>query len=736
VNPELNKIAWSIVSGFHETLSTDSSQQTQNSLEITEAARLAGLTLVLSSSQIENAYSFSQLSCKAVRSGVSQNTVSKLVDEVLQSFSFPIPSKLNPADQATLLGIIHSLGCYQLPLAYQEGTSQKPLGAYYTPPEIADYIVSLTLSPTLERLAASASTKGVGALQEILSLQTLDPACGTGVFLLSAMNAYSRAMKDGIQNALNGGTSRRELRVSGVMDYKQRIRGNMYGVDIDSGALEVTDISLRLLSQNDNDDMNESALGISLKQGNSLISLKGVNGTSDHGHFFTSADSRSPFEWHDEFGEILDSGGFDFIVMNPPYERLKPNLAEFLRERLLTGERKIHMENFSKYRERMGEDVRYFRDSGEYRLSNKYTIDTHRLFIERALQLSCMGSNIGFIVPSTILGDLSSYQLRNSIIRENTLRTVDDFPESSRLFEGVTQAVSVVTLERGGITKSFSAKFGLRDINEAKSRHQIHLPAGKIETVVGPSLSIPQVNKVGWKLLSKLHKQPSISSLNWLSVKRGELDLTLDRDCIMSNSTEFRLIRGSNISRYSLYDRSETKNEFVDIERLMKKLGVSSRAAHIKRNRIACQQISNRTQRWRLKFASIPPNVVLANSCNYLVDNLSSNRSRSLFLLGVLNSELLNWRFSLTNTNNHVSTRELIQLPIPDLDTSTSQNIYPLLIEEVRRFKSGCMSPKVEALVFALYGFSTNEAKAVLKMRLTPEIETRAILHELESLSN
>jgi hypothetical protein len=168
----------------------------------------------------------------------------------------------------------------------------------------------------------------------------------------------------------------------------------------------------------------------------------------------------------------------------------------------------------------------------------------------------------------------------------------------------------------------------------------------------------------------------------------------------------------------------------------MKKLGVSSRAAHIKRNRIACQQISNRTQRWRLKFASIPPNVVLANSCNYLVDNLSSNRSRSLFLLGVLNSELMNWRFSLTNTNNHVSTRELTQLPIPDLDTSTSQNIYPLLIEEVRRFKSGCMSPKVEALVFALYGFSTNEAKAVLKIRLTPEIEIRAILHELELLSN
>ncbi|MHA2397245.1 MAG: Eco57I restriction-modification methylase domain-containing protein, partial [Candidatus Thorarchaeota archaeon] len=126
-----------------------------------------------------------------------------------------------------------------------------------------------------------------------------------------------------------------------------------------------------------------------------LISLKGLNGVADHGSFFTDAASRSPFEWHDEFGYILDKGGFDFIVMNPPYERLKPNLAEFLRERLLTGEREIHMENFSKHKERLSEDVRYFRNSGEYQLGNRYSIDTHRLFIERTLQLTREESNIG-----------------------------------------------------------------------------------------------------------------------------------------------------------------------------------------------------------------------------------------------------------------------------------------------------------------------------------------------------
>ena len=734
MSPRLNEIAWSIVSGFHKTLSADSSMQSRSSLEITEAARLAGLTYVLSTKQMDDPHSFSHLSFEAERSGVSQTAATNLASEALESFSYPIPDKLDPTEQVALLGIIHSLGCYHIPLAYNEGTSQRPLGAYYTPPEIADYIVSLTLSPTLEKLAASASTRGVSALQEILSLRTLDPACGTGVFLVSAMNAYRRAMKDGIQNALAGGTSRRVLRDSGVTDYDRMIRHNMFGVDIDSGALEVTDVSLRLISQNGTGSLGESALGESLKQGNSLISLKGLNGKSDYGTFFRNADSRSPFEWQDEYGDILGNGGFDFIVMNPPYERLKPNLAEFLRERLLTGEREIHMANFTKYKEKMGEDVRYFRTSGEYQLSSRYTIDTHRLFIERTLQLSRDGGKIGFIVPSTILGDLSSYNLRSALIRENTLQTVDDFPETSRLFEGVTQAVSVITLERGGKTKSFSAKFGLSDVDEAKSRNHIRLPAGKIETAVGPYLSIPQVNKVGWKLLTKLHKQPSISSLSWLSVKRGELDLTLNRDCITSEVTDFRLIRGSNISRYSLLNRRGTKNEFVDIKRLRKKLGSSPRAAHINRDRIACQQVSNRAQRWRLKFASVPPNNVLANSCNYLVDDLLTDKSRQLYLLGVLNSELMNWRFSLTNTNNHVSTRELSQLPIADLETSTSQNIYSLLINEVRQIESEKPSPRIEALVFALYGFSIHEAESVLEMRSTPEKETLAILHELRSL--
>ena len=732
MSPGLEETARLIVSGFHQGLAGSS----QNSLEISEAVRLAGLTYVLASRQMNDEYVFSHLSYQAEKNGISQRTISNLIKEGLEDFSYPLSHEIDSIELVTLLGIIHSLGCYSLPLSYNEGTSQKPLGAFYTPPMIADYIVSLTLSPTLDKLASRALTEGLAPIEKILSLRTIDPACGAGVFLASAMCAYDSALRIGIKNAIAGGTSRRTLRAAGVLNYSQIIRQNMFGVDVDSGALEVTDVSLRLLSQTDPSNLGPSGLDKSLKKGNSLISLKGMSGTDNHGRFFEDVVSRSPFEWHHEFGDILRNGGFDFVVMNPPYERLKPNLAEFLRERLLTGERDIHLENFSEHKERLREDVRYFRESGEYQFSNKYTIDTHRLFVERSLQLTSEGSKIGFIVPSTILGDISSHALRSSIINDNNLLSIDDFPETSRLFDGVTQSVSVVTLERGGKTKSFLARFGLNDLDETRSRNQIRISADKIERVVGPSLSIPQVNNVGWKLISKLHDHPSISSLDWLSVKRGELDLTLNRDCITSNTTEFRLIRGSNISRYSLIERSGKDIEFVDIDKLKKSLGTSSRAEHIGHPRIACQQVSNRTQRWRLKFASIPFDVVLANSCNYIIDIGKSSKSRQLFLLGVLNSELMNWRFGLTNTNNHVSTRELTQLPIAVPGTSLSKELYSLLVKELKRRKTSGMVPRIEALVFSLYGFNFKETRDILRMRSTPEDETNAIVYELKNIKN
>jgi hypothetical protein len=76
----------------------------------------------------------------------------------------------------------------------------------------------------------------------------------------------------------------------------------------------------------------------------------------------------------------------------------------------------------------------------------------------------------------------------------------------------------------------------------------------------------------------------------------------------------------------------------------------------------------------------------------------------------------------------------LTQLPIAVPGTPHAKELYSLLVKGVKRRKNGGLEPRIEALVFALFGFNANETRAVLKMRSTPEEETKAIVYELKIL--
>jgi hypothetical protein len=156
---------------------------------------------------------------------------------------------------------------------------------------------------------------------------------------------------------------------------------------MDSGALEVADVSLRILESTSSESLLDSRYGTTLKKGNSLISLNGFSGYANHKRFFETPMTRIPFEWQTEFREVFkdENGGFDFVVMNPPYERLKPNYAEFMREQLISGQREVHMNRYEDYKSHLQENIRYFRESDEFHLATSYSLNTYQLFIERAL---------------------------------------------------------------------------------------------------------------------------------------------------------------------------------------------------------------------------------------------------------------------------------------------------------------------------------------------------------------
>ncbi|TFH04188.1 MAG: hypothetical protein E4H14_15290, partial [Candidatus Thorarchaeota archaeon] len=345
--------------------------------------------------------------------------------------------------------------------------------------------------------------------------------------------------------------------------------------------------------------------------------------------------------------------------------------------------------------------------SNEYRYTTSYSINTYQLFLERALRLARKGGLVGCIVPSNILGDVSAQRLRGHLLRQNGLITIDDFPESSRMFPGVTQSVSIITIEKGGHTDSIEVGFNRQGLEDALERKRMKIEYDSILRIMGPTLTIPRIDVSGFKLLELLHSHPSFGSISDVLIRRGELDLTTNKNAITLSKTDTRLVRGSHISRFALIE-SRHKSEFVRKSILKKALETSTRVEHINMDRIACQQVSNMGQRWRLKFAQIPSGSVLANSCNYVVLKKNETDYSIDYLLGILNSELMNWRFQISNFNNHVSIRELQNLPI--VSPKNNSKIARDMQKAVRKLDYN----SIEANVFILYGFGLREAKSIL----------------------
>jgi adenine-specific DNA-methyltransferase len=712
----IGELAWNALT----EITRSAAEKRASEHSISEAVRLGTLNGALSAwtedRQVHHVTdSFVSLSYAARRAGADEEEVSGLLDGI-RGPSRETCEKIASLDTASfveLLGQIHSMGCYRLPLGLNAATYRRNLGAYYTPQAMADFITS----STLEVLLGNRSSAG-SLTERVKSFTVLDPACGTGTFLLSAY----RHLRHSLENV--------GAHVDAPSSLNRDLVSALYGVDLDEGALEVARVSLVIVA-----DSRLPANDLNLRQGNSLISLGGLGLKDEHNRFFSDLDNRMPFEWSQEFGGVLGGTrrGFDCVLMNPPYERLKPNLAEFMRERLLSGAKKTHTEQYENYRKRLSEEVRYYRQSGEYAFSNTYTLNMYQLFIERSLQLSRVDGAIGCIVPSAVLGDLSAQSLRRHLLGSNRLLSVFEFPESSRVFQGVTQSVSVLVLLKGGSTGAFTLTHGLQGLDNLESGTSVRLSSNRLATAIGPSLVIPRLSSEGWRILDLVHSFPRLAQLDGAGVWRGELDLTLNKDCISGTKTEYPLVRGSNVSRFRLANM-ET-GQFADIRRLQKQLSGSARVHHSKMNRIATQQISNMNQRWRLKCAHVPPAHTLANSCNYIVLNDSKlGHDAHWYLLGVLNSELMNWRFHLSSYNNHVSIRELKALPIASPQSKEEKRLQRLIAREAKALESGAAysSTRLEASVFALYDLNPSASRHVLKSRGALQQEIDSILAMLD----
>ena len=230
-----------------------------------------------------------------------------------------------------ILGIIYERFLGKIVRPHGRGVSieekpevRKAGGVYYTPRYIVEYIVAQTVGKLLEDRT----------LEEALQLRILDPACGSGSFLIHAFEVVSEHCQQWL-------TDHRDKKkkdwywVEGnavhlTANAKRHIlRETIHGVDIDPQAVEVTQLSLYLkmlegenratLAQEQelfgSDDALLPPLEDNIKCGNSLIA-------SDFSIVPEDLVRVHAFDWPVQFSAILKAGGFDAVVGNPPWVSL------------------------------------------------------------------------------------------------------------------------------------------------------------------------------------------------------------------------------------------------------------------------------------------------------------------------------------------------------------------------------------------------------------------------------
>lgn len=224
---------------------------------------------------------------------------------------------------------------------------RKAGGVYYTPEYIVDYIVKNTVGKLLQELPP----------KKIRKLRILDPACGSGSFLIRAyeemLNYYLNQKK--VESKSKVKQSQLKLRDKdaephlSIREKSQILREHIFGVDIDDQAVEVTKLSLMLKMLEGEHGMVHGRgilpmLDKNIKCGNSLISGDTLELKSDFGEDLYKVNA---FDWNVEFRTIMkDESGFDVVIGNPPYvefKRLDPEIKKPIRERFESAKGKFDL---------------------------------------------------------------------------------------------------------------------------------------------------------------------------------------------------------------------------------------------------------------------------------------------------------------------------------------------------------------------------------------------------------
>lgn len=624
---------------------------------------------------------------------------------------------------------------------------KKAGGVYYTPQYIVDYIVK----NTLDKLTTNKTPK------EVSAIKIVDPACGSGSFLLGAYQYLLNWHKD--YYTLNS-SKKNTLTPDGNLttnEKKKILLNNIYGVDIDTNAVEVTKLSLLLKCMegetqasiaNQKTMFNERVLPTlenNIKSGNSLID------TDYYNHEFDFGEERKikPFSWQKAFPEVFNrnveedkslpfkeqfskvkklsedtdilltqilsepktiydrkyNGGFDVVIGNPPYvdyRLLSTNEQEYLKFKFYAAKTK-----------------------------EKYSL--YIPFIELGSTLLHKNGTLGFIVPNTFLATNMGLELRKFLIKNTS----------------ITEITDVSKLKVFGNVGTYPILFFYKNNYFEKNIIDISYPE-TIEDFYALQFSKINQNEIKEEdnfIISSSFNKHSISFLNRLDNCSVPLSSVVQKFVWGTSITGFKSFKIQHQDYLNLNEKQKS-----NYKKVLQTADIKSYAIHWQHEYINSEIYSKNIQelfnaKEKIVIARLTKRIqaTIDKEQTYLGKSslIITNKINNSFLIGLLNSNLLNYYFKTKFENTHMAggymrfdIPYLSKLPIKQIDFNNKIetelhnqiiNLVEQLIElnkeiqtvnleskkEQLNLKSDFLENKINELVYQLYNITDDERKII-----------------------
>lgn len=631
---------------------------------------------------------------------------------------------------------------------------RKAGGVYYTPQYIVDHIVERTVGELVRGKTP----------EQVAKLRILDPACGSGSFLLGAYR-YLLNWHKAYYGALKKPTKGRKedvLRPDGELTSavkKAVLLNNIHGVDLDANAVEVTKLSLLLKCMEGETgasvqfslDLHHERLLPTLDSnvlcGNSLVDTDFYNAP----HAEEDVRRLKPFSWVRAFERVLvpqrstmsgqekieehlrkagqvlkrlkeegeeilrkhgdgtvseplvhygDGGGFDAVIGNPPYVR--PHNISAVEKEYLWG--------------------RY----------NTFThkSDLYCCFFQQAVALLRPGGRFGYIVSDGWLRLHSFQALRRMILEAFVVEEVIELP--FRVFESADVKTGMVIFSKG----------------QARAKHELDVVRGRLEEG-RPVFEV--VNRIPQALFNKTFQHVfdlSISPATERIKERmragariGELfnvqfGLKTADDARFVHGTkglhaeDKPLLRGDDIKRYHYNYKGEYVWYVPDRMRRNKSTARPGEPARFEQAKVLVKDTTT-------DFGA------MYDDAHYYVKDVlvltpmpGAGPIDLLALTGILNSTLMKFYYRTTFPTLHVQAEEVRSLPLPlfrtpaatvakdlaGLATMVKEMIAshrelnsanaPSVVDRLRA-RVAHQDARIDAAVFALFGLTQEEIALV-----------------------